>query len=73
MDALKHPWLATTVTDGQAAAPLITSSLPFNGGTAGGQTPSITSPAMSTGNSFVDSQGLGELDLYIFVALAVLT
>ena len=68
-DALKHPWLATTSTDGVSAPalPLLVSSLPFNSGAAPPphnlaiDSPAITSPTFSGsfGDSMLYSQQLG--------------
>lgn len=65
-DALQHPWLATTTSEGSATLPLLVSSLPFNSGAAsssaltGDNSTSLTSPAISHNeDSFVDSQGMG--------------
>ncbi|KAI5480399.1 ser/thr/tyr protein kinase RAD53 [Pseudohyphozyma bogoriensis] len=66
-ESLEHPWLATTTNNGVSsrAAPLLVSSLPFNSGANArpADTPSLTSPAISTADSFGYSQRMNDLRL----------
>lgn len=57
--ALDHPWLASKTNPDAATLPLLVSSLPYNGG---GHTSSLAPAVSAASDSFVDSQGMSELD-----------